>query len=181
MTLGDRVVVMNEGHIQQCDTPLTVYNAPSNRFVAGFLGTPPMNFIEGELAASNGELRFQGDGVDIRLPRMHTDAVGERAGQPVTLGIRAEGLFLRPNEYANGEDQTMKLRVDVIEPLGNMMDLYAFTQSNHRLVARVRAQELDESGYVKLYMDPSKLHVFEPGDHGRNLTLAVAGTDAAAV
>lgn len=181
MTLGDRVVVMSGGIIQQCDSPLTVYSAPNNRFVASFLGTPPMNFMEGRLVGRDGAIHFEGDGVDIRLPKRHADAIAGQVGNDVTLGLRAEGLFLAPNEFANAEDRTLELRVDVIEPLGNMMDLYGFTATNRRLVARVRAQGLDESGKVKAYIDSTKLHIFEPGEFGKNLTLQVAMSSPAAV
>jgi len=172
MTLGDRVVVMSEGLIQQAATPLTVYDAPANRFVAGFVGTPPMNFIEGQLIGENDQLRFEGEGARVALPQRFAGMVGDRVGQPIVMGLRPEGLYLRPNEHANREDQTIDVTVQVVEPLGATMDLYCDSSTGHRLVARVKAERLEEQTPATLYLDTAKMHLFEPGDYGVNLTLA---------
>jgi len=172
MTLGDRVVVMSEGLIQQAATPLTVYDAPANRFVAGFVGTPPMNFILGRLVCENDQLRFEGEGARIALPQRFAGMVGDRVGQPIVMGLRPEGLYLRPNEHANREDQTIDVTVQVVEPLGATMDLYCDSSTGHRLVARVKAERLEEQTAATLYFDTAKMHLFEPGDYGVNLTLA---------
>ncbi|QDU70279.1 ABC transporter ATP-binding protein [Mucisphaera calidilacus] len=174
MTLGDRVVVMSEGLIQQCDTPLEVYNHPVNRFVAGFLGTPPMNFLSGKLVEENGQVCFEGEGQKFPLNPDQADRCRARLGSEVTLGLRPEGMFLKPHESASNEDQTGPFKVDVIEPLGNTMDVYLSTSTGARLTARVAAEELDEGTDVKCYFNLQKAHVFEPGDYGLNLTLPVA-------
>ncbi|NBC10798.1 MAG: sn-glycerol-3-phosphate ABC transporter ATP-binding protein UgpC [Planctomycetes bacterium] len=174
MTLGDRVVVMSEGLIQQAATPLTVYDAPANRFVAGFVGTPPMNFIEGKLVGEEGQIRFEGEGARIVLPDHLAAMVGDRVGQAIVMGLRPEGLYLRPNEHANREDQTVDVTVQVVEPLGSTMDLYCDSSTGQRLVARVKAERLEEQTAATLYIDTAKVHFFEPGDYGLNLTLAEA-------
>ena len=172
MTLGDRVVVMSDGLIQQAAPPLTVYDRPANRFVAGFVGTPPMNFIEGKIVGQDGQLRFEGDGVRITLPERFVPMLGDHVGQEVAMGLRPEGLYLRPNEHANREDQTLDVAVQVVEPLGSTMDLYCDTSTGRRVVARVKAERLDEQTTATLYLDTAKVHLFEPGDYGVNLTLA---------
>ena len=171
MTLGDRVCVMSEGLIQQCDTPITVYNRPMNRFVAAFLGTPPMNFIDGQLIGDNGETWFQSaGGVKIQLTGHHAELVAGKVGSQVVLGIRPEGIFLRPNEFASNENQTVEMAVDVTEPLGNTMDVFLRNETD-RATARVKAEPLESGTKVKGYLDQSKIHLFEPGKFGINLTL----------
>lgn len=176
MTLGDRVVVMSDGLIQQCDTPLNVYNFPVNRFVASFVGTPPMNFLEGALVSADGGVVFEGAGVKIKLDDDQAQQCQGRVGQDAVIGIRPEALYLRPIEGANREDQTVNVTVGVVEPLGSTMDVYTQTSENQRLVARLKAEQLAEDSQVKMYLDMQKVHIFEPGTYGANLTLQAAVT-----
>src|SRR5690606_35723816 len=93
MTLGNRIVVMHAGCAQQIGTPLQIYDRPANRFVAGFLGAPEMNFIDGQLFAADGRLVFRGGGLDLALDsRRYEPAPDARDGVAVTLGIRPEHL-----------------------------------------------------------------------------------------
>lgn len=183
MTLGDRVVVMSEGLIQQADTPLQTYNYPKNRFVAGFLGTPPMNFVAGKLEgdANSGNLYFTSPaGARIELTGEQTQLLASKAGQDVVMGLRPEGMFLRPCEEANNESQMLQLKLQVTEPLGNTMDVYATDSEGNRLVARVKAEPMEEADQLlNYYLDMTKIHIFEPGEYGVNLTLPAA--EAAAV
>ena len=182
MTLGDRVVVMSDGLIQQVAPPLEIYNHPVNRFVAAFLGTPPMNFIDGKLSDEGGMLAFESaGGVRVRLNSEQSRRVGRFANRDVVLGLRPEGLLLRPAEGQAGDaTPTVRLRVDVVEPLGNTMDVYAtlpgteqadVPASGTHLVARVKAQPLEEGEEANFHVDLEKVHVFEVGEYGRNLTL----------
>jgi len=170
MTLGDKVVVMSDGLIQQADAPLDVYNTPANRFVAAFVGTPPMNFIDGNLVAADGRVWFEGGGVRIAMAGDKGRRVAEHAGQPVALGVRPDGLYLAANEHANDPDMTIDVTVGVVEPLGSMMDLFCTTDQDHRLVARVKARPIDWQSRVTLHVDMDQVHVFEPGTYGVNLT-----------
>jgi multiple sugar transport system ATP-binding protein len=174
MTLGDRVVVMSQGLIQQCASPLDVYSHPSNRFVAGFVGTPPMNFLEGKLVGRGDQVFFEAQGVKIRLTRGQAEASASYLGKSVAMGIRPEGFYLRPNEHANAEDQTVDVTIQVVEPLGSTMDIYSHTAADVRLVARVKAEKLDNHGEATLYVDMDKVHLFEPGEYGVNLTRMAA-------
>ena len=171
MTLGERVVVMSDGLIQQCDAPLTIYDRPINRFVASFLGTPPMNFVNGSLAAENHEVYFRGGGMDLHLAGPKAERVRGHVGKEVVMGLRPEGMFLRPSGNANDENRTTQLEVQVVEPLGNTMDVYFATADNARLVARVKAEPMTEGETVKVYVDMDKIHIFEPGEYGTNLSL----------
>jgi multiple sugar transport system ATP-binding protein len=170
MTLGDRVVVMSDGLIQQCDTPLNVYNHPINRFVASFVGTPPMNFLDGQLTGSGSDVFFEGAGIKIKLDPAQAELCQGNVGQEAVIGIRPEALTLKPTEDANNEDQTVQVTVGVVEPLGSTMDVYTQTSEDQRLVARIKAEELAEESSVKFYVDMDKVHIFEPGTYGANLT-----------
>ena len=174
MTLGDRVVVMSGGHIQQCDTPLGVYRHPVNRFVAAFLGTPPMNFIDGKIAADNGRAVFESAAGRVVLEGHHGEVAQQHVGQEVVLGIRPEGLELHPTAEANREDMAIDGELDVVEPLGNMMDMFVSIAGGGRLVSRVKAEVIAEGTPVKLFLDADKLHLFETGEYGKNLTLREA-------
>jgi multiple sugar transport system ATP-binding protein len=171
MTLGDRVVVMSDGLIQQCDTPLNVYNNPVNRFVAGFVGTPPMNFLDGTLVSQNDAVFFEGAGVKIKLDPEQAQQCQGRVGQEAVIGIRPEALFLRPTDGANDESHTVQVTVGVVEPLGSTMDVYTRTSEDKRLVARLKAEPLKDDTPIKLYLDMEKVHLFEPGTYGTNLTI----------
>ncbi|MEL7089594.1 MAG: ATP-binding cassette domain-containing protein, partial [Planctomycetota bacterium] len=183
MTLGDRVCVMSEGLIQQCDTPIMVYDRPANRFVAAFLGTPPMNFFDGQLVGQDGGTWFKSHhGINVELTGQHAELAAGKVGSEVVMGLRAEGMFLAPNEFANHENQTLDMTVVVTEPLGNTMDVFlsngklsdgSITEpgTGDKATARVKAEPLDENTPVKLYLDQSKIHLFEPGKFGVNLTL----------
>ena len=172
MTLGDRVVVMDLGLLQQCAAPLTIYNAPINKFVAGFVGTPPMNFVDGRLIGNSGQTFFKGDGLHVRLSASQAEAAQEYVDQEVVMGIRPEAMFLRPNENANADDQSLQTRVGVVEPLGSMMDVFLYTSEEKDMVARISAEPIDASSTLTMYLDMNKTHFFELGTYGRNITLS---------
>ncbi len=167
MTLGDRVVVMSNGVIQQVGTPLDVYRRPANRFVAGFVGTPPMNFLEGSIARDDARLVFVEDGpreraAVLNLPRALAAAADAHAGKPVVLGIRPQHI---------GEGPTpgpLAATVGVIEPLGDTMDVSCRLASGRAILARMAASErLSPGAPVRLTPDMDRTHLFEPGEFGR--------------
>jgi len=173
MTLGDRVVVMDQGIIQQCDTPINVYNNPANRFVAGFLGMPPMNFISGALSQSDGDTLFEGEGVRLKLPADKAQILAGKIGQDLVLGIRPEGMMLHPGGgYGEGMDQRIDVTVNVIEPLGSSMDIYSNTSAKKIMISRVPSEsQVAPDTPATLHLDMSRVHIFEADAHGTNLTL----------
>ncbi|MEI2720675.1 MAG: TOBE domain-containing protein [Gemmatimonadales bacterium] len=111
MTLGDRIVVMHEGRVQQAGAPLEVYDRPANLFVAGFLGSPPMNVLRGVITGDDGpQFRSEG-GLVLRLAAAGLPAVA--AGTPVVLGVRPEAIM--PGEGSPGFEAV----VEEVEPLGH--------------------------------------------------------------
>jgi multiple sugar transport system ATP-binding protein len=178
MTLGDRIVVMKDGVIQQCATPLEVYDRPANRFVAGFVGTPPMNFIAGKVILEGAAPWFAFDGQRVRLPESMTAAASERAGRDMVLGVRPEGLCPRkPEGTCAWEDHSLDARINVVEPLGDRVDLALSTNGHDQLVCRADAHQYGQlavGGIVRFYVDLGKVHLFEPGENGANVTLSRA-------
>jgi len=172
MTLGDRVAVMKDGVIHQLDGPLDVYDRPVDRFVAGFLGSPPMNFLEGRLTRSEGRLEFDGGADQLALCDAHQERMAPFNDQPIVLGVRPEAI-----KPMNGEGSGAALDVvlDAVEPLGDRMDLYASTRRGDRLVCRMDARGgLAAGEQAKLSVDMERVHFFAPGDAGRNLSLKKA-------
>ena len=157
MTLGQRIVVLDAGRIQQIDTPMALYERPANLFVAGFLGSPAMNVLEGELQATEG-LRLVLDGqVDVPLPG--AEVPGAWLGRRVALGIRPEHLV----PAAEG----LQARVDVVEPVGSEAFLH-LDFAGRALVSRLPPQVLPAPGtQLHLRADPAHLHFFDPGDGTR--------------
>jgi multiple sugar transport system ATP-binding protein len=174
MTLGDRIVVMNKGDIQQDGTPLEVYRKPRNRFVAGFVGTPPMNFLEGDLVSQGGTLRFvegskdpSGHPYSVAIgPGGHADALMPHAGKRVVMGIRPQAL--RPSKGGETGGDAWSFPVRVVEPLGDAMDVYCSTPAHPHVVARIAADAAVRSGDVaSLVVDPRRAHFFETGESGK--------------
>lgn len=181
MTLGDRVVVMKDGVVQQASAPLTIYDYPANRFVAGFVGTPPMNFLSGRVTAENGHLYFCKGTARLRLPKRLHRCLAGREGTPMVLGVRPEGLSDQPEGRFAGDENSLAGTVQVTEFLGDKMDVFAQTPDNDRLVCRVDARRpLQDGVRVSLYVNMDQVHLFEPGDEGVNVSLTNAGDRASA-
>ncbi|RPI60923.1 MAG: sn-glycerol-3-phosphate ABC transporter ATP-binding protein UgpC [Planctomycetaceae bacterium] len=172
MTLGDRIVVMKDGLIHQCASPLEVYTRPANRFVAGFVGTPPMNFFAGRLTKKSDGLHFEDDPMSVCLLPEQAAMLGDYIGKDVVFGVRPEAVNVKPEGRFAGKNNTMAVSVSVVEPLGEKMDIFASTPTNPHIVARVDADCGAQAGQtLQLHLDMKKTHIFEPGELGRNLLL----------
>ncbi len=172
MTLGDRIVVMKDGEIQQLGGPLEVYSRPVNRFVGGFIGTPPMNMLQGRLCWLNDGIYFDEGTAKIRLPDPLKDALGGWAAKEVIMGVRPEAMSLHTEGRFAGTENILPLKVNVVEPLGEKMDLYLSTENHPHIVARIDAEGGVKPGQrVNMHLDLSKVHIFEPGEMGKNLSL----------
>jgi multiple sugar transport system ATP-binding protein len=117
MTMGDRVAVMRDGHLEQCDTPQTLYDRPVNLFVGGFIGSPEMNFARGHLERDGGGLQLVLGPQRVRLPSHLPDAVLARAGDEVVVGIRPETLSYVPPSAQS--DHALEAQVVLVESLGS--------------------------------------------------------------
>ena len=196
MTLGERLCVMHQGKIQQVGSPLQTYEQPVNRFVAGFLGTPPMNFFTGFIKFKNGDAYFViGRHTIAILPRLRAQ-LSDYCGREMVLGIRPGSFSLRP--FPGYTDNTILATVNLIEQLGVRADVHLSTDTGVNFVASVEARanpapiepggtvfpkilcptnacaqlERDRvNDVVTLYIDLERIHIFEPGPSGRNVTL----------
>lgn len=183
MTLGDRMVVMKDGIVQQVGAPLEVYAHPANRFVAGFVGAPAMNFVPGSLRMEGGHPVFTDGVIRFRLPAPLRSALAPNTGPEMVLGIRPEAITMEPEaDRAAAEDGTfLRGTVAVIEPLGQNMDVVFSCGRQEHLVARIDARAgVRESQPVRLTIDPRGAHLFAAGEVGMNLALANGGVSGSA-
>ncbi len=183
MTLGDLVVVMADGDIQQAGTPDEVFRNPVNRFVAGFVGMPPMNFLDGALRTEGERVVWRESapsGVEIVLPQPLTGHARARAGQPCVLGVRPGAITVCPDA---APELSFVVTVAVVEPLGEQTDLRLTTPSGAALTARVPSIHDRMPGVgdtIRVAIDPARVHAFEPGPFGRALDAPPAPTPTAA-
>jgi multiple sugar transport system ATP-binding protein len=158
MTLGDRVVVMKDGVVQQQGRPLELYERPANRFVAGFIGSPAMNFVSATVASGDG-LWVESPGVRLRVPPAKADGMRAYSGQRVILGVRPEAL--RPANGADGSDYSFESVVEVVEPLGSEI-LLNVRAGGTPIVARVEpSTRVNVHEKVRLALDPARVHFFD--------------------
>jgi len=164
MTMGDMIAVMNTGKIQQYGTPEEIYHKPANLFVAGFIGSPRMNFLEVEIQRSEGEVFFTSKSVKIACPSELSDKLGDFPQKRVTLGIRPEHIHLSRVESGC----PLKGEVYFSERLGADTIVH-FKVNEEKIVAKIPGDViLEEGGNVEFFLDLSKIHVFDP-ETGRSL------------
>ena len=160
MTLGDRVVVMKDGLIQQVGDPLEVYSAPANKFVAGFIGSPAMNFLDCTVTGAGGDLALEAPGLCLSVPKERARSLAAYINRQVTLGIRPEDI----KEVSEGgpPGASIEAVVEVKEPLGSEV-LLDMRVGPNPVVARVQPSTTIRVGeQIRLSVDRAKLHLFDP-------------------
>ncbi len=161
MTMGDRIAVMNEGKIQQCADPITVYDHPANQFVAGFIGSPPINFLQGEIVKNDGKLFFAEGSFQVRIVEDMFLPLSRYVGQDVTLGIRPEDVYDKLFMTEAPRWNTIRATCEVVEPMGSEVYLNLNT-GRHTLIARVAAHNKPEINRdMEFVLDMSKVHFFD--------------------
>jgi len=164
MTMGDRICVMNEGRVMQVAEPLELYNHPANVFVAGFIGSPPMNFFAGTLQGENGGARFtelNGGSVSINLNPRLARAVASHAGRPVILGVRPEDIHLASTAEPRDPASAVDAKVEIYEPMGSETILHLSTTQTP-FVSRVGpAHKFTAGEPIKVFFDLDKAHLFD--------------------
>ncbi|WP_438348235.1 ABC transporter ATP-binding protein [Paenibacillus sp. FA6] len=164
MTMGDRIVVMQDGIIQQAATPEELYNSPTNLFVAGFIGSPTMNFITGTLSESNGNVRFKAAGLDVEVPGGKAQILKNKGlvGKEVIMGVRPEDIHEEPVFLEASPNTIFTSNVDVTENLGHEMLLYLSGLGADVVIARVDGRSTTRDGStVRLAIDMNKVHIFD--------------------
>ncbi|MCK9535974.1 MAG: sn-glycerol-3-phosphate ABC transporter ATP-binding protein UgpC [Bacilli bacterium] len=166
MTMATRIVVMKDGYIQQVGSPKDIYDFPNNIFVGGFIGTPPMNFVEGKVTDDGyfelgnhklgiGRLKIPADKMEYMKEQKHIE-------KPIVLGIRPEDIFDTPVKIAEYPDSVVRVKVDVAELLGAETLIYA-VMFGQDLVAKVNARiDIHMGDDIELALDMNKCHFFDP-------------------
>ena len=159
MTMGDRIVIMKDGLIQQVGAPLDVYAHPQNQFVAGFIGSPAMNFIKCTVAAKDGQLCFSHPGFNLPVPSSRAKALAGYKDKSVTMGIRPEDLHeATPQDPAAS---VFEVTVEVVEPIGHEIYLDVMIGQSE-IIARVSPDTPAKVGQkLKLSATTEKLHAFD--------------------
>jgi multiple sugar transport system ATP-binding protein len=165
MSMGDRLIVLKDGIVQQIGAPLQIYDRPANQFVASFIGSPPMNFIDCLLVEHEGQLFLTSDGLHVKLPagsRAGLSQVGSGGNAPVVLGIRPEDISERRFYDGAVDDNVIKARVDFLEPLGSEV-LATCSLAEREIIVRLNPRtsaKSDETIELVLGMERAKL--FDP-------------------
>ncbi len=162
MTMASRIAVMNKGILQQIDTPQNLYDRPNNLFVAGFIGSPAMNFFKVYLRRSDGKLFVDGDSFKAQVPDSRANTYAAYVDKQVIFGIRPEDIkdpnFAPPGIFA----QLVDTKVEVTELMGNEIFLYMVT-GNHNFVARVDPRTNARMGdNIQVAFNMNNMHIFDP-------------------
>ena len=163
MTLGTRIVVMKDGVVQQVDTPQNLYNAPGNLFVAGFIGSPQMNFLDAKVKVNGNDVTLTVGKYNMKLPASKAKAVidGGYDGKTVVMGIRPENVHDSQMFIETSKDSVVECKINVYELLGAEVYLY-FDCEGFPMTARVDPRTTARSGdTVKFALDMEKVHLFD--------------------
>jgi multiple sugar transport system ATP-binding protein len=164
MTMGDRIAVMRDGFLQQCDTPLNLYHHPANIFVAGFIGSPSMNFVDAKVVANAEGYLLDAGSFQVQAPKRAVDALKKYEGETVAFGVRPSDLFGKdhaPPSMQPNAGNTIKALCEVTEPMGDRMHLY-LSAAPHSLVADVDAETtVQEEHELELVLDMERSHAFD--------------------
>ncbi len=173
MTLADRLVVMHQGRVQQNSTAQIAYETPANRFVAGFIGTPPMNLLDGNFAHGT----FEAPGVSLPLPARWPSLINQ--SKPCALGFRPDRVRIESAHAGTTQardEAVINARVVAVERLGDRTDIaleHATNNAQGGLIARVNADDAEhirDGDAVRVLMDTARVHLFEPGECGARIS-----------
>ncbi|WP_448535184.1 ABC transporter ATP-binding protein [Pseudothermotoga sp.] len=161
MTMADKIVIMKDGTVQQIGTPYEVYNKPANMFVAGFIGSPAMNFLNAVVVAEKGGIWIKTSGFKVKVVKEHEPLLEPWIDKEVVFGIRPENIFDKLFALAPQPENTITGMVDVVEPLGSETLLHV-TCGEDSLVARVDPRTKAKEGEkIDLVFDMNTIHVFD--------------------
>ncbi len=162
MTMGDRICVMKDGSIQQVAGPLDLYDNPKNKFVGGFIGSPPMNFIEVEIVKKDEDLFINEGMFELKLPKQYKEGLLPYSGKKMTLGVRPEDIYDKLFYTMGPKDgNNFSATVEVVEPLGSEIFLH-FNTGKNTLVAKVDSHNQAKTNQViELVINLNKIHLFD--------------------
>ena len=162
MTLGDKIAVMKDGKVQQCADPMTIYNKPANKFVASFIGSPPINLLNGRIIKQERKYYFDEGKFRVKIVEEMHKAIASYEGKEVIFGVRAEDIYDKLFATDAPAENTIRATCEVVEPLGAEVYLY-LNSGKHTFIARVGAHDRPEVNRdMDLVLDMSKVHFFDP-------------------
>ena len=164
MSMGDRLIVLKDGIVQQIGAPLEIYDRPANQFVASFIGSPPMNFINCSIVEHDGNLFLTSGGLHVKLPAKSKAALSEvrSRNSPVALGIRPEDISERRLHEGAVDDNVIRARVDFLEPLGSEV-LASCSFAEHEIIVRLNPRTSAKSDeMIELVLNMERARLFDP-------------------
>ncbi len=161
MTMGNRIVVMKDGIVHQVADPISLYDKPVNKFVAGFIGSPPMNFLNGKVIKDDGKFYFDEGTFKVKIVDDMIARIGPYQGKDVVFGIRPEDIYDKLFVQEAPPENTVTARVDVVEPMGSEVYLHMATPKQ-AFIARVGGHDKPEVNHdIDLVFDMGKIHFFD--------------------
>jgi multiple sugar transport system ATP-binding protein len=161
MTMGSRIAVLRDGILQQLDTPQTLYDKPANMFVAGFIGSPSMNFFDAKLVGTPDAMYVDGSTFKVRVPADKAEKLVSHLGKEIVFGIRPEDIVDRATVANVPSDSTMKVQVNVVEPLGSEQFVYLLS-GDTEFVAKMDARTPIRAGQqMEVALDLAHMHAFD--------------------
>jgi multiple sugar transport system ATP-binding protein len=166
--MATRIAVMNKGVLQQLDSPQNLYDKPANLFVAGFIGSPAMNFFQAKIRKDGEKLFVDGKGFSVKIPTKFNEKYAKLAGKDIIFGIRPENIH-NPEYVPTGIDaERVKVKVDVTELMGNEILVY-FLLGESTMVARVDPRSHYTIGSeVDVVFNMDNIHIFDPSENAEN-------------
>ncbi|MEM7345961.1 MAG: ABC transporter ATP-binding protein [Chloroflexota bacterium] len=163
LTMADRIAVMRDGVLQQADTPQILYDSPGNVFVAGFIGSPSMNFFKGGITGTTDEMYVDSGAVRLRLPQMQVEQLGAQAiGTDVIFGVRPEDIHHPQYKPGGVNDQMVEATVEVTELMGNEIFVYLKATDDHNFIARIDPRAHVRAGdQIQMAFNADKIHIFD--------------------
>jgi len=162
MTMADRMFIMNDGLLQQSGAPLEVYKKPNNKFVAGFIGSPAMNFIDSKVTKENGDYFIDTESFKVKIPQAYYSKIADYTGKEVIFGVRPEDLYNKQFAANAAPSNTIKAKVEVIEPLGAEIIIY-LTCGKHSVIGKMDTRtQVEVEQDMEVVLDMGKTHIFDP-------------------
>jgi len=159
MTLGSRVAVMSAGHLQQVDTPQNLYDHPKNKFVAGFIGSPSMNFINVTVTGKDEGIQLVSDSFSVTVPNDKINYLKGHIDRQIILGVRPENFSL---DRASSSESFINAKIDVLEPLGNELIIYGEADGQGVVAQLDPREKVSAEQSVRLAVDMQHMHAFDP-------------------
>ena len=172
MSMGDRLIVLKDGIVQQIGAPLEIYDCPANQFVASFIGSPPMNFIDCALVEREGHLFLAGEGLNVELPAEKKAALSmvvTNGSRPIVLGLRPEDFTERRSDDGAADSNVIQARVNFLEPLGSEV-LATCSVGTHEIIVRLSPRSgVKSDEMIELVVNLERASLFDPATEEAHL------------